>query len=159
MMDAHVRPAVKADMPAVLRLIQELAAYENEPDAVEVTVEELERDGFGPRPVFKCHVVQKEKRVVGMALFYYRYSTWKGKTVHLEDLVIEKSERQKGYGEALLKSVIDFAASQNVRRVEWAVLDWNTPAINLYKKIGATILEDWFIVQMDKSTYTDFLKA
>ncbi len=157
-MSYQIRWATQADMPEVLRLIQQLAEYEKEPEAVEITVEELERDGFGPYPLFKCHVLEAEKAIVGMTLFYYRYSTWKGKTVHLEDLVIDENHRHKGYGEALLKSVIRFAAKEKVRRIEWAVLDWNTPAMKLYKKIGATIHEDWNIVQMNQTQYKKLLQ-
>ncbi len=157
-MDYQIRPALKTDMPAVLRLIQQLATYEKEPDAVEITVEDLENDGFGPHPIFKCHVLEKDQEVVGIALFYFRYSTWKGKTIHLEDLVIDLHHRHRGYGEALLKSVIAYAATQKVRRVEWAVLDWNTPAMKLYEKMGASILEDWNIVQMDRTQYLKVLK-
>lgn len=158
-MSYQIRPATEADMPAVLRLIRQLAVYEKEPEAVDVTVEELVADGFGPSPVFRCHVLESEKSIAGMALFYYRYSTWKGKTVHLEDLVIDERHRQKGYGEALLKSVIRFAAEEKVRRIEWAVLDWNTPAMKLYEKIGASILEDWNIVQMNRGQYEKALDS
>lgn len=157
-MDYQIRPAVKADMPAVLRLIQQLATYEKEPDAVEITVEDLENDGFGPQAIFKCHVLERDRVVIGIALFYFRYSTWKGKTIHLEDLVIDLHHRHKGYGEALLKSVIAYAATQQVRRMEWTVLDWNTPAMKLYEKMGASIFEDWNIVQMDRNQYLKVLK-
>lgn len=157
-MGYQIRKATKADMPAVLGLIRQLAAYEKEPEAVEITVEELQKEGFGKAPLFRCQVLEAEEGIVGMALFYYRYSTWKGKTVHLEDLVIEENHRHQGYGEALLKSVIRIAAQEKVRRIEWAVLDWNTPAIRLYKKIGATIHEDWNIIQMNPSQYQKFLQ-
>lgn len=157
-MTYKIRKAEKSDMPAVLRLIQQLATFEKEPDAVEVSLEELVEDGFGVRPFFKCHVLEVKGQVLGIALFYYRYSTWKGKTIHLEDLIIDENHRKKGYGKALIKSVIDYAVSKKVRRIEWVVLDWNTPAIKFYEKMGATIHKDWNVVQMDQKQYTNALK-
>lgn len=153
-----LREALKADMPDVLRLIQHLADYEKEPDAVEVTVEDLEDKGFGENKLFYCYVAEINGEIRGMALFYFRYSTWKGKSVHLEDLIIEKAYRGKGLGMALYKKVIEFGAQHKVKRIEWTVLDWNYPAIEFYKSTGATVLEDWYIVQFDEQSYLKFLK-
>ena len=143
-----VRFAEKKDMPQVLELIRELAVFEKEPDAVEVTLAELENEGFGANPLFTCFVANLGEEIVGMALVYFRFSTWKGRTVHLEDLIVKNTHRSKGIGSLLYNSVINYAADQGVKRVEWVVLDWNQNAINLYKKNGATVLKDWYLVQL-----------
>ena len=111
-------------MKAVLGLIQELADFEKESDAVVVTVEDLVRDGFGPSPLFDVFVAEVEKDIVGIALYYYRYSTWKGKTIHLEDLIVKEKMRGTGLGYALYSEVIKQGKKDNVRRIEWNVLDW-----------------------------------
>ncbi len=143
-------------MPAVLELIRELATFEKEPDAVIVTVEELVRDGFGPTPLFRTFVAEVNGEIIGMALFYYRYSTWKGRTIHLEDLIVKQHRRGTGAGSALYKEVIKFAKQDGVRRVEWVVLNWNTHAIEFYERSGAAILQDWLTVQMNEEGITKF---
>lgn len=143
-------------MPAVLGLIKELALFEKEPDAVVVTVDELVRDGFGDNPLFHTFVAEADGEVIAMALFYYRYSTWKGKTIHLEDLIVKEEKRGTGAGSALYKEVIKFAKAQGVRRVEWVVLNWNTHAIEFYERSGAAILQDWLTVQMNEEGITKF---
>ncbi|PZR19314.1 MAG: GNAT family N-acetyltransferase [Flavobacterium psychrophilum] len=151
-----VRKGHKGDMPAVLELIRELAVFEKEPDAVVVSVEELERDGFGPVPLFNTFVAEENGEIIGMALFYYRYSTWKGKTIHLEDLIVTQSKRGTGAGSALYKEFMKNAKQEGVRRVEWNVLDWNTHAIEFYERSGAAILESWRTVQMTEEGITKF---
>ena len=155
-MNIEVRKAQKEDMPAVLRLINELAKFENEPDAVEVSVKDLESDGFGDRPLFECFVAEADGEIEGMALFYYRYSTWKGKTVHLEDLVVSEAFRGKGLGGALYAAVINYAKKQGCKRTEWVVLDWNTNAVEFYKNSGATVFDEWRTVQMDEAAMESF---
>ena len=156
-MEFQVRKATKNDMPSVLKLINELAVYEREPDAVEVTVADLERDGFGDQPLFNCFVAEAEDKIVGMALFYNRYSTWKGKTIHLEDLIVNEDYRGKGIGMKLYKKVMQFALDENIKRVEWVVLDWNTPAVNFYKNTGASVFSEWDTVQFDQDSIKKFL--
>ncbi|KAF2515819.1 GNAT family N-acetyltransferase [Flavobacterium salilacus subsp. salilacus] len=151
-----LRKGTPQDMPAVLELIKELAVFEKEPDAVVVTVDELVRDGFGTHPLFHTFVAEQDGEIIGMALFYYRYSTWKGKTIHLEDLIVKESKRGTGAGSALYKEVITFAKAQGVRRAEWVVLDWNKHAIDFYKRSGARIFTDWLTVQMDEEGITKF---
>jgi GNAT superfamily N-acetyltransferase len=152
-----IRKALKKDMPCMLDLIQELAIFEKEPDAVVVTVDDLVRDGFSEQPLFQCFVAEVENEIIGMALFYYRYSTWKGKTIHLEDLIVKESKRGTGAGFALYKEIIQQGKAENVRRIEWNVLDWNTPAIDSYEKSGAKVLGDWRVVHMDENGITNFL--
>ena len=151
-----IRKGTPQDMPAVLELIKELAVFEKEPDAVLLTADDLVKDGFGTNPLFYTFVAEEEGEIIGMALFYHRYSTWKGKTIHLEDLIVKESKRGTGAGSALYKEVITFAKAQGVRRVEWVVLDWNTHAIDFYKRSGATVFNDWLTVQMDEEGISKF---
>ena len=152
-----IRKGEQKDMKSVLELIQELAVFEKEPDAVELTVADLERDGFGSNPLFHTFVAEINENIVGIALYYYRYSTWKGKTIHLEDLIVKENQRGSGVGFALYSKIIEQGKKDNVRRIEWAVLDWNIPAIEFYKKSGAKILEDWRIAQMDEKGINEFI--
>lgn len=154
-----IRKGTPTDMPAVLSLIKELAVFEKEPDAVVVTEEDLVRDGFSPNPLFHCFVAELNDQIIGIALYYYRYSTWKGKTIHLEDLIVREKERGIGAGMALYKEVIKQGEKDGVRRIEWAVLDWNQNAIDFYEKTGAKVLSDWRIVQMDEQGIAAFLKS
>ena len=154
-----IRKATKNDMPWVLELIQELATFEKEPDAVVVTVADLVRDGFSENPLFQCFVAEVDNEIIGMALYYYRYSTWKGKTIHLEDLIVKESKRGTGAGFALYKEIIKQGKAENVRRIEWNVLDWNTPAIDFYEKSGAKVLGDWRVVHMDDKGIEQFLNT
>lgn len=153
----NIRKATKNDMPQVLELIQELATFEKEPDAVVVTVDDLIRDGFSENSLFQCFVAEVDGEIIGMALYYYRYSTWKGKTIHLEDLIVKENKRGTGAGFALYKEIIKQGKAENVRRIEWNVLDWNTPAINFYEKSGAKVLDDWRVVHMDETGIERFL--
>ncbi len=152
----NIRNANPSDMPSVLRLIKELAKFENEPEAVEVTVENLINSGFKKIPAFKVYVAEKEERIVGMALFYERYSTWKGKAIHLEDLIVEEEFRGKGIGNALYTEVLKYAYKNNFKRVVWEVLDWNTPAIDFYESTGAKLLKEWRVVHMDEKSLYHF---
>ena len=154
-----IRIATKNDMPSVLELIQELAVFEKEPEAVVVTAEDLVRDGFSENPLFECFVAEEKNEIIGMALYYYRFSTWKGKTIHLEDLIVKESKRGTGAGFALYKEIIKQGKAENVRRIEWNVLDWNTPAIDFYEKSGARVLGDWRVVHMDDKGIEQFLNT
>ncbi len=153
-----IRKAVKEDMPQVLEFIQELATFEKEPDAVVVTVEDLVRDGFSENPLFYCFVAEIGIEIIGIAFYYYRYSTWKGKTIHLEDLIVKENKRGSGAGFALYSEIIQQGKRDNVRRIEWNVLDWNTTAIEFYEKTGAKVLNDWRVAQMDETAITNFIK-
>lgn len=159
----NIRKGNPEDMKSVLGLIQELAIFEKEPDAVVITEEDLVRDGFGEKPLFNVFVAEieneeKQKEIVGIALYYYRYSTWKGKTIHLEDLIVKEKMRGTGLGSALYTEIMKQGKRDNVRRVEWNVLAWNTPAVNFYKNSGAKILDDWQVVQMDEAGVNAFLE-
>lgn len=154
----NIRKGNPEDMKAVLGLIQELANFEKEPEAVLITAEDLVRDGFGPTPLFQVFVAEVESDIVGIALYYYRYSTWKGKTIHLEDLVVKEKMRGTGLGYALYSEVIKQGKKDKVRRIEWNVLDWNRPAVEFYQKSGAKILDDWKVAQMDEAAINYFVE-
>jgi len=149
-MSFTIRKAEKNDSQDILNLIQHLADFEKEPEAVEITLQDIENDGFGENPLFQVLLAEKGSKVVGMALYYYRYSTWKGKTIHLEDLIVHENMRKQNIGSALYDAVLKQASNENIRRVEWVVLDWNTPARDFYRSTGAKILEGWETVQMDE---------
>lgn len=153
----NIRKGNPEDMEAVLSLIKELAVFENESNAVVITAEDLVRDGFGSAPLFHVFVAEVESKIVGIALYYYRYSTWKGKTIHLEDLVVKENMRGSGVGFALYSEIIKQGKKDKVRRIEWNVLDWNTPAINFYKNSGAKILDDWKVAQMSEEAISHFV--
>ncbi|WP_179337283.1 GNAT family N-acetyltransferase [Winogradskyella ludwigii] len=153
------RLAVKQDMSRVLELIQELATFEKETDAVEVNVLDLERDGFGENPKFTCFVLEVNNSIEGIALVYPRYSTWKGEVLHLEDLIVSEKCRGKGLGTLLLNSVVKHAKQLGVKRVSWEVIDWNDPAIKFYESKGANVMRDWDVVQLDEKGIENYLKA
>tara|TARA_R110001583_G_scaffold103863_3_gene251164 strand:- start:55227 stop:55706 length:480 start_codon:yes stop_codon:yes gene_type:complete len=157
-MNFNIRQGKKTDMISVLKLIQELAHFEKEPDAVIVSVADLERDGFGKTPLFHVFVAEMNNEIIGMALFYPRYSTWKGPTIHLEDLIVTKSKRGLNIGSALYTKVIEYGHEKGVKRIEWVVLDWNTPAIEFYKKSGAIVLNDWNTAQMNEQAIKNYLE-
>ena len=158
-MNISVRLSTPVDMPQVLRLIKELAVFEKEPNAVKITVDTLIKEGFGKNPLFTCFVAEVEEEIVGMALVYDRFSTWKGRSVHLEDLIVSEKIRGTGVGKALYSKVIAYAAAQKVKRLEWVVLDWNEGAIKFYEKNGARMLKDWYIVQMDEEGIKNYMET
>lgn len=153
-----IRQGQKKDMHSVLNLITELAVFEKEPNAVEITVDDLIKDGFSENAQFKIFVAEQETKIIGIALFYERYSTWKGKTIHLEDLIVTKSKQKIGAGKALYTAVLKYALDNDYNRVAWEVIDWNTNAIDFYKSTGATYLNDWSVVQMSKENLVKFIQ-
>lgn len=139
-----IRPATAADVPLILELIRALATYEHEPDAVEATEADLLRDGFGPRPFFSCLIAERDGRGVGFALYFYNYSTWVGRPgIYVEDIFVQPDFRGLGIGRALLQKVAAIATEQGCKRLQWEVLDWNTPAIDFYRAMGAEFLDEW----------------
>ena len=139
----RIERATPQDVGAILALIKELAIFELEPDAVVVTEEILLRDGFGPNPVYQCWVARVEGSVVGMALTYTRYSTWKGRRCYLEDIIVNERHRKMGIGGALFEAVVTYAKAEGHSAVCWQVLDWNTPAIDFYEKRSARRKDGW----------------
>ena len=142
-MEIKVRKGMQEDIPAVLKLIKELATYEKAPNEVTNNLEDMERDGFGTHPFFHFFIAETQDKVAGMALYYIKYSTWKGKCVFLEDLIVTEKFRGKKIGEKLFEAVARECKELKVKRMEWQVLNWNEPAINFYKKFNADLDEEW----------------
>ncbi|MDZ7897208.1 MAG: GNAT family N-acetyltransferase [Arcicella sp.] len=148
-MSVIIRESVREDVPAMFELIKELALYEKAPEQVTNTIEQMYVDGFGENPIFGTIVSEVGGVVVGMALYYFRYSTWKGKRLYLEDLIVSETMRGRGLGEKLLEAIIEQARKTACTGLMWQVLDWNEPAINFYKKFGARFDEEWLNVHID----------
>ena len=157
-MSFTIRFASKKDMVSVHQLITELAVFENEPNAVEISIKDLENDGFLENPKFKIFIAEENEVNIGMALFYERYSTWKGKAIHLEDLIVTASKRKLGVGKALYTKLMQYAFDHQYKRVAWEVLDWNKNAIDFYESTGAKILEGWQVVHMTEENLEKFIK-
>jgi len=156
-MKAIIRTAIASDSSAILSLIQELALFEKEPESVKLIESDIEKYGFGTTPLFRCLVAELQHKVIGMALFYPRFSTWKGPTFHLEDLIVSEIYKGRGYGTQLYSAFIRDAYDLGVQRIEWNVLDWNIPAIRFYENSGAIVLQDWKTVQMDAQAMKNYL--
>jgi GNAT superfamily N-acetyltransferase len=143
-MATAIRIATTADVAQILAFIRALAAYEREPDAVTATEEGLLRDGFGPNPFYSCLIAEYDGRAAGFALYFFNYSTWMGRPgIYLEDLFVEPEFRGLGIGKALLERVAAIAVEKNCPRLQWEVLDWNTPAIEFYRAMGAEFMDEW----------------
>jgi GNAT superfamily N-acetyltransferase len=139
-----IREATAADVPAIVSLIRELAEYEREPDAAQATESDLAQALFDPAPAAFCHVAELDGAVVGFALWFLNFSTWVGRHgIYLEDLFVRPTARGTGLGKALLAKLIEIARERGYGRVEWSVLDWNTPAHDFYRAMGATPNDDW----------------
>ena len=147
-MNIVIRKGTKQDLPALLQLIYELAEFEKAPDAVTNTVADMEKDGFGDKPVFEFHVAELNGEIVGVALYFVKYSTWKGKGLYLDDLIVTEKHRGKGIGKLLLDKVIEVARETGAKQLHWQVLDWNTPAIEFYKKLNVSIEAEWLDCKM-----------
>jgi GNAT superfamily N-acetyltransferase len=142
-MKTIIRRAIKDDCPRLLELVQELATYERAPGEVTVTLDHFIESGFGTQPVWWAFVAEVDERVVGFALYYIRYSTWKGQAMYLEDILITNEMRGKGIGKLLFDRLIEEARDKKFNRIIWQVLDWNEPAINFYKKYNADFDASW----------------
>lgn len=152
----NIREATITDMKSVLTLINELAIFEKEPDAVEVTEAYLINAGFGDHPEFKCFVAEVSNEIIGMALVFTRFSTWKGTVLHLEDLIVNQNFRGQGIGAALLDTVVNYGKQLGVKRISWEVLDWNTDAITFYQQRGAHILDTWRVVHLNENGINNY---
>ena len=139
----HIRRATKEDCPRIMELIYELAVYEKAPDEMTVSLEHFEESGFGANPVWWAFVTEVDGIVVGFALYYIRYSTWKGQRMYLEDIVITENMRGKGLGGALFEKLIEEMHEKKLNGIVWQVLEWNEPAINFYKKYDVTFDSEW----------------
>jgi GNAT superfamily N-acetyltransferase len=148
----QIRKGNIADIPAAYALIKELAIYEKAEHEVNTSIESMERDGFGPNPVFEFFVATLNETVVGIALYYHSYSTWKGRCVYLDDLVVAEAHRGKGIGEALVEALKEEARKIGAKRIAWQVLNWNEPAIRFYKRLNATFDDQWINCRIIEDT-------
>ena len=145
----NIRKALATDMPAIHNLIKELAIYEKAEDEVATTPEELVKDGFGENPAFEAIVAEnQESTIVGFALFFTAYSTWKGKSLYLEDFIVTEKQRKTGIGKLLFDRLFEIAKERKVKRFHWQVLDWNKTAIDFYKKYPTEFEDDWLNVKI-----------
>ena len=148
-MEITIRRAVKEDCPRMLALVRELATFERAPQEVTVTPDHFEESGFGPNPVFWAFVAEANEEVVAFALYYVRYSTWKGQRMYLEDILVTEKWRGKKIGQLLMDRLIVEAKEKNLHGITWQVLNWNEPAIRFYKKYNAKIDDEWMNCSID----------
>jgi len=148
-----IRKAKAEDCPQMLELIKELAAYERQPDAVTVTMEEFIACGFGEKPVWEAFVAEVtengQPHIVGISLFYIRYSTWKGRRLYLEDIVVTERMRGKGIGKQLFDKTLELCKERGYHGMVWQALDWNEPALNFYRKYGANFDNEWINISLE----------
>ena len=143
-MATTIRTATEADIPQILNFIRALATYERAPDAVTATEEDLAQHGFGPHPYYQCLIAEHDGRAAGFAFFFFDYSTWLGRPgIYLEDIFVYPELRGRGIGKALLQRVAAIALEKGCARLKWEVLDWNTPAIDFYRALGAEFMDAW----------------
>lgn len=154
-----IRKANPQDVPAMMALVRELALFEKAPEQVVNTEAMMREDGFGEHPIYRAFVAVEEttQQVVGMALYYTAYSTWKGKMLFLDDLVVNEQHRRAGLGRKLINEMLREAASLGYKQVRWQVLDWNEPAIAFYKSLGAFLDDEWITCKMDDKQIQQYL--
>jgi GNAT superfamily N-acetyltransferase len=146
----ELRDALRGDVPEILALIRELADYEKDPAAAVATADDLLRDGFGGRPLFRVVMAEWEGRTAGFAFYFFNYSTWQGRPgLYLEDLFVRPAYRGRGIGRALLVHLAGIAVRENCGRFVWQVLDWNEPAIRFYESLGARHMKEWMTMRVD----------
>ena len=153
----NIRKGEKKDLPKVLELVKELATYEKAPHEVINTVALMEQDGFGLNPIYGFFVAENENEIVGISLYYWRYSTWKGKRLYLEDIIVTEKERGSGIGKLLFDRTMQKSLEENCSGMMWQVLEWNEPAINFYKKYGAKLDDEWTNCTLEASEIRQLL--
>jgi GNAT superfamily N-acetyltransferase len=154
----QIREGKREDLPRVLELVKELALYERAPHEVTNTLQLMEEDGFGTKPVYGFFVAEEANLIVGLSLYYWRYSTWKGKRLWLEDIIVTEQARGRGIGKMLFDRTMEKALEENCTGMMWQVLDWNEPAINFYKKYGSKLDYEWVNCHLDATQIKDLLK-
>ncbi len=155
-MELVVRDAQREDVPFIMQLITELAIYEKSEHEVETTIASMLEDGFGERPCYKAMVAELHSEIVGIAVYFYSYSTWKGRSLYLDDLVVSEKVRRMGVGHQLFGALVKKAASEGVGKMHWQVLDWNEPAIHFYEKWKATLQDGWLNVSLSKQQLNEY---
>lgn len=152
----HIRKGKKDDLPEVLDLIRELAVFERAPNEVTNTLADMERDGFGKNPVFELLVACREKQVIGMAIYFVKYSTWKGKGIYLDDIVVKEEYRSQGAGKMLFDAVIAAARQCGAKQLHWQVLDWNEQAIRFYRQYQPSFDREWMNCKLNEKQLQDY---
>ena len=155
--EIQIRKGTRTDLPAVLALIKELALYEKAPEEVTNTLADMERDGFGEKPVYDLLVAVADELVIGIAVYFTKYSTWKGKGIYLDDIVIKEEFRNKGIGRKLFNALIGEAKKINAKQLHWQVLDWNEPAIGFYKTYPSSFDATWINCKMNEKDINNFI--
>lgn len=156
-MKIKIRKGKKKDVDAMMKLIQELATFERAPEEVINTISAMKKNGFGKKPIFKSFVAEnKKKEIIGIAIFYIGYSTWKGKIIYLDDLIVTEAERKNGIGKMLFDEIVRFAKKESANQLRWHVLDWNVNAINFYKKYSATLDPTWITGKLSSEQIQNF---
>lgn len=155
-MNIILRKATKADLPIVLELIQELATYEKAPKEVTITIEDLEKDGFGKNPIFEILLAENDFEILGMSFYFYNYSTWKGKCLYLEDIIVKQKYRGNKIGSLLFEETIKHAKEIGAKRMQWQVLNWNEPAIKFYKKYNSHFDDEWLNCKFTEDQIIEF---
>jgi GNAT superfamily N-acetyltransferase len=154
-----IRAGQKKDLPRTLELVKELAAFEKAPHEVSNTLKQMEADGFGPKPIFGFFVAEIESHLVGLSLYYWRYSTWKGKRLYLEDIIVTEAWRGKGIGKLLFDVTMRHALNEDCTGMMWQVLNWNEPAIQFYKKYGATLDDEWTNCSLERKQIKTLMES
>src|SRR6185295_13681574 len=155
----NLRPGTKRDLPRVLELIKELALFEKAPHEVTNTVAKMEEDGFGVQPLYGFFVAEDERGIIGLSLYYWRYSTWKGKRLYLEDIIVTENARGGGIGKLLFDRTMKKALEENCSGMLWQVLEWNEPAINFYKKYGAKLDDEWTNCSLERDQIEKLIRG
>ena len=153
-----IREGKKSDLPRVLELVKELALFEKAPEQVTNTVALMEVDGFGDNPIYGMYVAESDGAIVGISIYYYRYSTWKGRRLYLEDIIVTEAERGKGIGKLLFDRTMKKTLESNCTGMMWQVLDWNEPAIKFYKKYGAKLDDEWVNCNLEAKQIQELMK-
>ena len=153
-----IREGKKSDLPRVLELVKELALFEKAPEQVTNTVAQMEVDGFGDNPTYGMYVAESNGAIVGISIYYYRYSTWKGRRLYLEDIIVTEAERGKGIGKLLFDRTMKKTLEDNCTGMMWQVLDWNEPAIDFYKKYGAKLDNEWINCNLESQQIRELIK-
>lgn len=157
MAEITIRPGKKADLPRVLELVRELAEFERAAQEVSNTVEAMEKDGFGTNPVFGFFVAESDKHIVGLSLFYYRYSTWKGKRIYLEDIIVTEQERGRGIGKLLFERTMQKTVEDGCSGMTWQALNWNEPALGFYRKYNSKLDDEWITCTLEAEQIRRFI--
>ena len=155
----NIREGRKEDLPRVLELVKELALFERAPEQVTNTLSLMEEDGFGKNPVYGFFVAEEDDRILGLSLYYWRYSTWKGKRLYLEDIIVTENERGRGIGKLLFDRTMQKSLEENCTGMMWQVLDWNEPAISFYKKYGSKLDSEWVNCHLEAEQIRVLLKS